>query len=108
MYNRKGTNLGLQSRKYKATVFATRYDPTSDIASVKKDLETDLKNYTGVIHTVDVEKVETRFDFYASYKITCFCENTAVFMKHDIWPEGIFFKWWKSRKNNNNNGFRGS
>ena len=35
----KNSNLGIQKRKFKENVFATRYDPSVDTETVCKDLE---------------------------------------------------------------------
>ena len=52
-------------------------------------------------HDVRVERLETRYEFYASFKITCLCSNTAVFMNPEIWPEGCLFRWWRNPHNDN-------
>ena len=94
----KSTSLGIQNRKFRATVFATRYEPDTEIGAVKKDLETNLYRHTGIKHIVTVEKITTRYEHYSSFKVTCFCENTAVFMNSDIWPSGTLYKWWRHSK----------
>ena len=93
-------SLGIKTRKYKADVFATRYEPSVDTNAVKYDLEKRLLKHTGVKHTVEVEKLQSKYDHYSSFKITCFCEHTAVFMNSNIWPSGILFKWWRGKRNN--------
>ena len=92
----KNSSLGIRKRKPKAIVFASRYDPSVDIKAVSKDLENNLLTHTGEKHNVVIEQIETRFNTYSSFKITCECENTDVFMNSDIWPAGIVFKWWRS------------
>ena len=67
-----------------------------------KDLEYHLQKATGKQYTLQVEEVETRFNTYSSFKITCFCVNSMVFMDSQIWPENILFKWWKERRNQRN------
>ena len=98
-------SLSLTSKKknYQATVFATRYPPRADIEEVKKYLEINLKSVTGDEHNVKVEKIDTKYASYASFKITCICPNTAVFMNPDIWPEGVLVKWWKTPRYENIN-----
>ena len=104
--NKKSTNigtggnstLGIKARKFKAEVFATRYKSDVDIDVVKEDLESNLHKLTGAKHSVAVEKLKTKYDHYSSFRITCFCENTAVFMNSNLWPEGTMFKWWRHNK----------
>ena len=45
-----------------------------------------------------VEAVETRFDTYASFHITCECPDPSVFMSDDLWPEEAFVRWWREPK----------
>ena len=93
----KGSStLTFKKRNYQTTVFATRYPPRVDIEEVKNDLEINLKTVTGDDHNIKIEKVETRYASYASFKITCICPNTAAFMNPNIWPEGVLVKWWKA------------
>ena len=97
----KGSDLAVNKRNYQATVFATRYHPNDNILDAKKDLESNLKKATDVVHEVKIEKLETRYDSYASFKITCICPNTAAFMNPDIWPESVLFRWWRTPRNEN-------
>ena len=104
MFNNIGTgdnrSLGIKDRKYKAEVFATRYKPEVETDEVKNDLEAKLLKHTGVKHNVEVEKLQSRYNHYSSFKVTCFCKNTAVFMSSNIWPSGTLFKWWRNKRNN--------
>ena len=93
-------SLGIKDRKYKAEVFATRYKPEVETDEVKNYLEAKLLKHTGVKHNVVVEKLQSRYNHYSSFKVTCFCKNTAVFMSSNIWPSGTLFKWWRNKRNN--------
>lgn len=93
-------SLGIKDRKYKAEIFATRYEPEVENDAVKNDLETKLLKHTKVKHTVVVEKLQSRYNHYSSFKVTCFCKNTAVFMNSNIWPSGTLFKWWRNKRIN--------
>ena len=100
-YNNKGmigkgrdSDLSIQNRKFRAVIFASRYKPQTDANAVKRELETDLLRLTGTKHTVSVEKLAAKFDHYASFKVTCFCDNKSVFLNEDLWPPGIYFRWW--------------
>ena len=72
----KGTIHAVQSKKYHASLFATRYKPSIEISTVKKVLETNLLKFTGTKIIVTVEKIKTKFEHYASFKISCACDNT--------------------------------
>ena len=98
----KSTNHAIQNKKHLASIFATRYEPTIEGTSVKNELEAKLLKVTGVKHIVTVEKLKARYDHYASFKISCSCDNTAVFTNPDIWGKGILIRWWKSPRNDNN------
>lgn len=80
----KGSSaLSIKTRTYQAKVFASRYPPGVDQGEVKSDLEQNLKILTGNDHSVNVEPIGTKYGSYASFKITCFCPHTAVFMNPD-------------------------
>ena len=98
----KGSNLTLDNRKHQAVVFATRYRPNTEVSDVKTVLEKNLRLTTGVAHHVDVERINnTRHDSYASFKITCVCNNTSALMNPDIWPERSFVRWWRTPRKTN-------
>ena len=78
-----------------------RFAPDENLLVVKRDLERNLKTESGEDHEVNVEKLSTKYDSYASFKITCMCANTAVFMNPEIWPEGCLFRWWRNPRNSN-------
>ena len=93
----KNSNLGIKNRKFSAEVFATRYEPDVIIEDAKNELEQRLYIHTGEKHIVNVEKLRTKYDHYSSFKITCICSNTAVFMNSTIWPDNVYFKWWRGK-----------
>ena len=90
----RNSNLGIQDKKYIAVVFATRYKPHIDAITVKQEIEAELLRLSGINHTVKVEKLNARYDHYASFKITCHCDNTSIFMNNAVWPPGVLFRWW--------------
>ena len=93
-----GSNLTINNsdRKYRGTVFATRYRADIEISEVKADLERNLRITTGEVHHVDIERLQPKYNSYSSFKITCICNNTAVLMNSDIWPERSFVRWWRN------------
>ena len=103
----KGPSLAVMERRRQAMLFATRYRPEVDVATVKGDLEFNLRRLTGENHEVVVEKIPTRYESYASFKVTCVCKNTDVFENADLWPAGTLVKWWrKPRSDQNKNAVR--
>ena len=95
----KGSDHAVQRKKYHASLFATRFKPSVETNTVKKELEINLLKLTGTKHIVTVEKIKTRFEHYASFKISCACDNADVFNTPELWPERIFVRWWRSPRN---------
>ena len=93
------TNLTITDSKRLGKVLATRYGPTVDIACVKSDLESKLKTTTGIDHTVNVERVQTKYSSYSSFKITCMCSDINILYNPSIWPKGSFVKRWIDPRN---------
>ena len=81
---------------YQASLFVTRYPPDVEISEVKDYLENSLKELTGENHSVKIEKLETRYASYSSFKVTCICPDTNIFMDPCIWPDGVLVKWWRA------------
>ena len=71
---------------------ATRFEPqvTCD------DILVYLNSRLSVKLPVKVSSLETKHDSYASFHITCECDNPSVFMDPFLWPEDIFVRWWRS------------
>ena len=68
---------------------------------VMMNTEKNLRKITGEEHIVDIERLATKYDSNSSFKITCVCSNTAALMNCDIWPEGIFARWWRTPRQSN-------
>ena len=93
------SDLSIRERKFTAEYFASRYKPYVDKEAVKQDIENELLRLTGKVHTVSIVQLKAKRDHYASFKITCLCENPAIFDNPDLWPENVLFrKWVQSRK----------
>ena len=75
-------------------MFASRFHPsvTQEMLQdyLKKKLQVDLC----------VESVKTRYDTYASFHITCVCENPSIFLRDDLWPENAYVRWWRESRVN--------
>ena len=90
----KAQNSGLRTvqkifRQRRANVFATRFDPAVSSEQVKAYLKKCLNL------DATVEAVQTRFDTYASFHITCECPDPSVFMSDDLWLEESVVRWWR-------------
>ena len=84
-------------------MFATRFTPDTTPEQVKDILKEDerLKDMN-----INVEKLNTKYDTYASFHITCVCLETEakLFLEPDAWPNGILVRPWKEKKTNRNQG----
>jgi hypothetical protein len=83
-------------QKRLANVFASRFDPEVTEDQVQTYLQDKLK------HAMEVIKVKTRYDTYASFHIKCYCEQPEDFMKEDVWPEDIYVRWWREERKGKN------
>ena len=88
----QGSGLRSVKRKRLASVFATRFEPqvTCD------DIVVYLNYHLSPKLPVKVASLETKHNYYASFHITCECDDTSVFMDPFLWPEDIFVRWWRS------------
>ena len=88
----QGSGLRSVKRKRLASVFATRFEPqvTCD------DIVVYLNSHLSPKLHVKVASLETKHNSYASFHITCECEDPSVFMDPFLWPEDIFVRWWRS------------
>ena len=75
--------MGVKLRN--AHFFATRFDPQV----TESDAHNHLHRQLGLDITVD-----TKYNTYASFYITCMCPEPAVFMSCDLWPDMVFVRWW--------------
>ena len=55
------------------------------------------KIYKGAcIYSFDSKvEIAKKTEWYSSFHITCYCEEPAIFMNPDVWPEGAYLRWWK-------------
>ena len=70
----------------RTSIFLTRLDPGTlpdDIVKFAKgSLELDVK----------CEKLVTKFDTYASFRVDCICKDPAVLYNPDSWPAGVLVR----------------
>ncbi|KAJ8050291.1 hypothetical protein HOLleu_03433 [Holothuria leucospilota] len=91
----KASATGFTSVKRKriANVFATRFSPEVDTDELKDYLEEKLSL------TVSVERLQSKFsNYYSSFYIKAECDDPTVFMDPEIWPEGIYFRWYRPNR----------
>ena len=93
------TNLTTADRKRSCKLFATRFSPNVNILNVKSELERKLKTTTGKDHVINVERVQSKFDSYSSFKITCLCTDISALYNPSIWPKDCFVKRWIEPRN---------
>ena len=90
--NGQGSGLLSVKRKRLASIFATRFEPHVSC----DDIELYLKSRLVGNVPVKVDAIPTKFSTYASFHITCECDEPAIFMDPSLWPEDIFVRWWRS------------
>ena len=102
----KGSNgnssLAVAQQPHWAKIFATRFSPGTKPDDIKKDLEENLRKTTGKQYTIEVEQLPTKYETYCSFKISCFCIESDIFMDGKIWPANVFIKWFKQRRTRSN------
>ena len=98
----KGSNsnsaLAVAPRPHLAKVFASGFSPGTNPNNIKKDLEENIFKLTGKSYAIKIEKLQTRFDTYSSFKISCHCTDSNIFMNSQIWPANVLIKWFKERR----------
>ena len=88
------------TRFTKSSVFVTRYPPGFTAKGVKDDLLLDDR----VKHLdINVEQVQTKYDTYASFHVTCVCKeaDAKLFLGPDLWPSGILYRQWRENRKPN-------
>ena len=98
----KGSNsnstLAVAPRPHLAKVFASGFSPGTNPNNIKKDLEENIIKNTGKPHVIQIEKLPTRYDTYSSFKISCHCIDSNIFMDSRIWPANVLVKWFKEKR----------
>ena len=98
----KGSNssspLAVAPRPHWAKIFATGFPTNTNLYNIKNDLEYNIEHFYGKKFDVKLDELETRYNTYKSFKISCFCSESEIFMDSKIWPENILVKWFKERR----------
>ena len=101
------SGISAATRYVKTSVFVTRYPPGTTAEEVKDDLLLDER-----VKDLDikVEQVQTKFDTYTSFHVTCVCKESdaKIFLGPDLWPIGILYRQWKEKRIVNAHGSNNS
>ena len=92
--NGQGSGLRSVKRKRLASIFATRFVHMSAVTTLS--ITGYLKSRLADNMPVKVDAIPTKFTTYASFHITCECDEPAIFMDPFLWPEDIILRWWRS------------
>ena len=94
--------LTASKRIVKSRVFATRFAPDMTENHVKQYLLGDPRLMG---QKIDVKPIKTKYDSYASFLITCICEESVgkVFLEPDMWSQDILVRPWREKRVVENN-----
>ena len=91
----KATHTGIKSVKKSrvANIFASRFFPNQDCQELAKHLSDQFKLQ------VTCRALASKFpSSYSSFHIRAECDDPSVFMDPSMWPEGIYYRWYKPEK----------
>ena len=98
----KGSNpnssLAVAPRPHLAKVFASGFIPGTNPDNIKKDLEENIMKTTGQQYDIQIDKLTTKYEYYSSFKISCYCIDSNIFMNSNIWPANVLIKWFRERR----------
>ena len=80
-----GNTLKVSSGRF-ISIFVSRLDP-----SVSCDA---LSAYIHDVHSIDAncEKLITKYNTYASFKVNVTCNDMSTFLDPDKWPQGVYLR----------------
>ena len=80
-----GNTLKVSSGRF-ISIFVSRLDP-----SVSCDA---LSAYIHHVHSIDAncEKLITKYNTYASFKVNVTCNDMSTFLDPDKWPQGVYLR----------------
>ena len=92
------SSLSNSPKPHMAKMFATHYRSGTVPEDVKRDLETNLQRKTGKVYSVQVEELPTRYNSYCSFRISCLCVNSEIFMDNKLWPDNVSVRWFVDKR----------
>ena len=84
----KAIGIHIRAAKRNANICVTLLDPDLSCDELSVCIEQTLS----VRPTVELVKATST---YASFHLTCECQDPAVFLDPCIWPEGSLVRWWR-------------
>ena len=82
------------NRKRRANIFATRFSPDQCPDELKSYLDKTLNV------SVTCTQLGSKYpESYTSFYISAEVDNPNIFMNEQIWPEGIFVRWYRPTEN---------
>lgn len=84
--NRAGSELGVVTRVKKCAIFVSRLGPQITAEKVKAFVDQIISN------SCEVEKLNTRYDSYSSFRITCEEKYNDKVLDPDMWEEGVLIR----------------
>ena len=84
--------LTVDSRSHRrAHIFVSRFH-----SSVSSEMaKTFLVEKLGSDSDIRVESVQTRYDTYRSFRVSCRCKEPNTLMQPDLWPENTYVRRWR-------------
>jgi hypothetical protein len=77
------------------SIFVSRLDPQTK----GEEIIEELKNNGVNVDQLKFEKLKTKYDTYASFRIYGRCEDPDTLLKPEMWDEGVYIKWYKVKRN---------
>ena len=84
----KAIGIHIRAAKRIANIFVTSRDPDLSCDELSIYIEQTLS----IRPTAELVQATSS---YASFHLTCECQDPAVFMDACIWPEGSLVQWWR-------------
>ena len=91
----RATDLSIKAAKRFANVFFSRLDTDVSESSLKQYLESTLN----LDVTVELCRLSSS---QSSFHLTCVCPEPNVFLAEDLWPDGMYVRWWRQPKKSTN------
>ena len=74
-------------------MIASGFDKRAKVEEIKLELEYKILRKTGKVYYVRVEKEHNQHSNYNTFRISCYCTKSEIFMDRTIWPANVNFAW---------------